>query len=473
MRKILHKKLLLNVLLIIILFSSKTLQSQEEPGISEMFGKVGMTTMLRDYQAIGINPANLGLNDNNRISLGLGYAAFEIQSRALDFKQMENNIKHPTDSLTAAQKQNYAKLFTTDGGLNLSANLNWFGLSIFMGRLGGIAFSMRDRINMHLTANQNLSDLIFEGTNANLFSNPNYKNENVSYILNGTSLNISHTREFNVAYGVKVFEIPNFLTLSAGIGYRYILGITYVNITADQQNLNAVTCFNASDYDFNTNNFKSIYQNLTTSGGTGSAYDLGATALLLKRFKVGASICDIGSITWNKNSLQGINIKMKPIDSLQKILQTGQHSINVFNPASMLVSQNGLLSFTDINSFKTNFQSKFRLGVGMKVARFLELGADVMVPLNNVPGYTNTKFYSIGGELNLGLLKLSSGITGNSNLGWNMPVGVTLSLFSIIEIYAATDDILTFENRTKNPYLSFAVCALRINIPHSKTHKIS
>jgi len=174
------------------------------------------------------------------------------------------------------------------------------------------------------------------------------------------------------------------------------------------------------------------------------------------------SVLDLGTITWDKKTLKGINVNMKKLDSMK----TGLNSFNLFDEAYYLFDSSGLLEFTEIPSFTTKLPSRFRAGAGVKLGKRLEFCADIVTPLNDINGYTDKTFISAGIMLDfLGIFKINAGYVTNKKIGNNIPVGLTFSTKGIYEIYLATNDILTFINHTKNPMLSFAFCSFRLNIP--------
>jgi hypothetical protein len=62
------------------------------------------------------------------------------------------------------------------------------------------------------------------------------------------------------------------------------------------------------------------------------------------------------------------------------------------------------------------------------------------------------------------VLKLNAGISGSGDLGWNVPMGITLGPLGPLEIGIATGDVLTFVDKSRNPNLSVCFGFLRLNI---------
>jgi hypothetical protein len=100
------------------------------------------------------------------------------------------------------------------------------------------------------------------------------------------------------------------------------------------------------------------------------------------------------------------------------------------------------------------------------LGKLIQIGADVVLPLNEANGNLKNPYLALGGEIILsGGVKISTGIAGNENYGYAVPFGFTLgSLLRVTEFYIATNDIITFFSKSKSPQASLAVGLLRFNI---------
>ena len=427
---------------------------QTDLGTSFVTGKPGATTILRDYEAIGVNPANLGYDDNNRFSLGLGDINLNLQSRGLNFKNIDTSFikkhKDNKNNFTVAQANQILKLVNNDGA-NLNTSVTLAALSLHLGRLGGISFSLRDRILTHFSNNK-----FTEATLDSLFNNK--KLPPISTELNSTNISMEYLREINVAYGFKLPQLIPTLNIYAGIGYRYVIGLQYINLKSENYITTAESTINGSNYneDFKTLMHVPLKSSDMFKGeGHGSAIDLGLNAVLLNKIRFGISVTNIGSVKWN--SMQKAVADSAKINAIQKNIESFG---DLFNQANL---------FKSVPGFKTSLPSEFRIGAGIKFTRFLEIGADIAKPLNNPDGYNSQTIMSAGVQLNIfRMIKFNTGISGNTNIGWNIPLGITLSSSGFYDIYFATNDILTYLNKTKNPMLSMAICAFRINLPPKK-----
>ncbi len=454
MIKSIFKKLILFTFLF-LLFTTQTVIAQIDLGVPVVAGKVGATTLLRDYEAIGVNPSNLGWDYNNRISLGIGYFNFNLQSKALDLKEITSSMKSMNSDDNSSEDEftnELGKLFTCENGLNISTNVNLVGLSLHLGGFGGIALSMRDRlisqISTDVKSQAMLDSLLKGGDNGPV----------ISEVFNSAKVNIQYLRELNIAYGFKINTLIKNLDIYGGVGYRYILGLGYVNVNAENGIIVAQSTLNNKNYQPFVDNLPSSIFN---ADGHGSAFDLGVNAVLKNKFKFGISVVDLGSIKWRSMEMVKANTTMLRADSLQKIVKTFD---DLFN-------QNDL--FSKFPSSTVSLPAKLRIGAGIRLSRLFEVGADIVTPLNKINNYKDKTYMSLGAEFNfLGLFKVNTGVAGNPSIGWNVPLGITFSAAGFYDIYFATNDILTFMGNTKNPVLSFAVCALRLNLPPRRIKNI-
>lgn len=182
--------------------------AQVDMGIPSVTGKGGAANgVAKDWECIGINPANLGWKSNHDFSMSGLIVGLSVQSRALDYAQLKNAITHPTDTFTKADKKLFADLFTCQDGLNMQINMDWLALSFKVPHLGGFAMNVRDRTFGHVTLNKNAADVLFNGVNAAVFKDTANFIKNISTLFDGTKISYMHYREMNLAYGTKLFGI--------------------------------------------------------------------------------------------------------------------------------------------------------------------------------------------------------------------------------------------------------------------------
>ena len=157
--------------------------------------------------------------------------------------------------------------------------------------------------------------------------------------------------------------------------------------------------------------------------GPGNGFDVGLSAEIGKILRLGASVTDMGSMTWTGNVLEATDQK------LQQTTSTGMQTYNVFEEISKQfdTDKQNLFTYTPAKERKADLPAKLRLGGGVRLSKFFEAGLDVTLPLNKVAGNLTTPFVGVGLDYKpLSWLKLSSGVTGGAGYGKSLPLGLTL-----------------------------------------------
>jgi hypothetical protein len=456
----------------LITCSAPALFAQIDLGMPSATGKGGAATaLLRNFDAIGINPSALGWYNNYRLSVGVFNFGLAAQSKALDMPSLRKAITSPNDTFTTAQKNEYVRLFSDPQGLNLQAHLAWASASVFFPKLGGIAVNVRDRTFGHVGLNHNAADIIFNGRNAAVFQDTNTYHKTIGQLLDSTNISYLHYRELNIAYGRRLFATGDDLDngektvqVFGGVGFKLLWGFGNIDARAENNTLTGHASF-SNDYSINYG----AIQNFTPQSGDllfhavgkGTAIDLGTTIILNGKIRIAVAATDIGSITWTNNQLLTTDTTMTPPDTSN----TGINSWNLGSQSSYVFSSNGLFNYTPGPDFKSKLPSRLRIGYGMKIGRIVEVGADAVIPMNDVSVNLAHPYFAFGGEVNIaGFVKLSTGVSGNADWGWSVPFGATVGLGGFVEVSAATGDVLSYFAKSDNPMLSVAVLAVRFNL---------
>jgi hypothetical protein len=104
------------------------------------------TTILTDYQCLGVNPANLGWTWNeNSMNIGFLETGLSIYSEPLTKKQVLGDMFKGGDHLSLAERQQAAKDFANKL-LWGQAGFTWLGFSYQHDKIGGFAFSIQCRL---------------------------------------------------------------------------------------------------------------------------------------------------------------------------------------------------------------------------------------------------------------------------------------------------------------------------------------
>ncbi|MCB0428937.1 MAG: hypothetical protein H6585_15185 [Flavobacteriales bacterium] len=480
---------------------SLPVRAQQERSVFSATGRAGVSTsMVTDYQTIGINPANLGLPpkyEGHFVSFGLLESAYSIYSEALTKPDLRKSIRDfNSDDFTYEDKVKAAKEFA-DAGLSINVDLGLLNLAVQTKKIGGFAFGTRERIQWYSRFNDLTSDILFEGFNADYFTNkimmngdtllasdPNFNPDSVkeaytnqpklfSEILDGSRISLSWMREFNFSYGVKLFGIAkdegdgDKLALYAGAGLKYLSGMAIVDVTADGGQLKAISAVTpAIDIDYgsagkiNPSNLEQGSGFLPKSVGSGMGLDFGVTLTLNDNIKASAAITDIGSMTWNGNVYEARDTSLWDSES------AGFNSYNIFSEATEILGDSGMFTWDGQAERKEKLPTVIRLGGSIAFSEKLELGLDAVMPGNDEPGNIEKPVIAVGGDFQaLPWLRLSTGLTVGGNYGFNLPAGLVVDMGEggTWELGVATRDVLTFVSKN-NPTLSMAFGFLRFRV---------
>jgi hypothetical protein len=459
-----------------------TVLAQNELSNFSATGRGGVVnTFASDYQAIGINPANLGRGTNFKVAFTIGEIGAGIGSQSLSKTTFKHLLYDGSQSIGAAERATLVNQLTGDDVLNFNLDTNLFGLAVTLPNgLGGLAFSSRQRIGGHLALNRNAADIIINGQNAdvirqyypvpNTTGNPTPTNPNapnLSGVLDGTSIQAAVTNEFNVAYGVQVLDKTGF-KLSAGLGYRYIQGIGIADIRVSGGNLTAYTALSPLfDVNYGSLATSPTFNYESGSGlspvGKGHGFDLGVAAEVGKFVRLGASITDLGSMKWTGNVLEATD---------QKLQQTASNGVQTYDVFKEIINQfdtdkQNLFKYTTAKERKADLPTKLRLGGGVRISKFLEAGLDVTTPLNKVAGNLTATFVGVGVDYRpISWLKLSSGFSSGAGYGKSLPLGLTF-VTPVWEAGISTRDVTGLLSED-SPYSSVALGVLRFKIGASE-----
>lgn len=461
------KKLFFLVLSSLGLLLPGQLRAQTELSNVTTTGRGGVgTTFVTDYQAIGVNPANLGRSGGPRVVFSIGQLGATAGSKSLTREQVLRFARSAGDSLSRADKQELARAFTSDNALNVNAETTTFGLSVALPTgLGTLAISNRQRLSAHVALNQNAAELTFLGRDAPLYVNFNPQNPPlVSEALNGSEVQMTLLNEYNVAYGVGLLDLPAF-RLTGGVGYRYIQGVGAVDVRVKTGDINAYSALSPVfkvDYGRIITGDPSF--NLRTGDGVqpvgkGHGFDVGLNAEVGKIVRLGVAITDLGHMTWTGNLLTADDQK------LARLRSAGVGSYDFLKEATeiFISGTDSLFQYDAASARRADLPTRLRTGVGLRVSEFLETGLDVTLPLNHVAGNLPSPFVGVGVDYKpVRWLRLSSGLSGGAGYGLSVPLGITIAT-THYEGGISTRNVPGFFQE-KNPYVSAAAAFLRFKI---------
>ena len=312
--------------------------AQQEYSSFTNAGRGCATTFATDYEALGINPANLGWAwkfSNKKFAMGFAEFGASISSDALTKDQLRSSvtsiISGNSNNLTYQQKIDAANSFAQAGTtMNIDASI--FGAAITTKKAGGFAFRIVDHMQLYTKFGSNAANLFFlgktssifdsltivtsAGTSQNIANHPNLSSDTaklvmqgysnapqlLSKVLDGSEIKLTWTREYNFSYGRKIFG-DSIFALFGGVGIKYVQGLALLEV---QSSNNQLTGFSSITPAFNINYGAAAAQanQVTQSGGlpktvgNGYGFDFGVNAIIKNKLKIGVAINNVGSIVW-------------------------------------------------------------------------------------------------------------------------------------------------------------------------------
>ena len=415
------------------------------------------TASSRGLDAIGLNPANLALDDRGSdvtfeilplgILAGSDFLNYKIYQD--DFTGMDSlgaNGKPALDAngktvrvgkvLSQSDKDEILGLFP--GGIShtqFSVNVTEFGLTVQSGTLGGFGLSVSDRAAVNIDIPEGYLKMVLDA----------FPPTGAVYSLDNTSFRASWTREFNLSYArIVPFNVAWAKDIAVGIGLKYVQGFAYfgtdhysgsiqivptytqnvltsepisgnVNFLQYQSGVNFDSASNASEF-------------LGKPAGRGIGFDFGVSGEVFQALRVGVSLTDVGKMTWTQNTkaIQGSGAftisDITQQDSLKNAFKGDKH---------------------DTTSFKTNLPTALHIGGALQVDKApfvshfpgqLLVAADLNVGFNNEPGNTKTPRFSIGTEyrpVNMFPIRTGISIGGRERFNWAFGFGINTPVWDL------------------------------------------
>jgi hypothetical protein len=482
------------------------------------------TTFATDYQAVGVNPANLGVRRSFRDpELTFGFAEFNASffSEGLTRGELFETIFSPiADNFnTYAEKKKAAEKFANKTNA-VNVDFMLAGVAWSHPKWGGIAFSVRDRIQFNARLSTLASEIMFLGANAPYFptlllnddANTQIPNdsrvtpeqralvvagfkptdeESLTYgqVMNGTRFSMSWYREYNMSLGAKVFDSYNF-SAHAGVGVKYLQGIGLIDINVENNQFTNNTISLSPTFGLGqlldgvptppdqTPNFEGFIQGASSLNkfiaakpvGSGFAMDLGLNLVVRRRLFIGVAVTNLGQLNWENNTYRLNNSKLREVQGL------GLNNYNILGASTSsfrLAGDGAALQLEGSSPFATELPSVIRVGTSYEYFRTFHVGLDVVIPRNNVAGNLRTPLYTLGGEYRLTkFIRLSSGISvgGNQGSRINIPAGIVFEARKRwFEMGIATRDIISyFINESGGTTVSFSAGFIRFKISRLK-----
>lgn len=482
-----------------VVFSFTDINAQTEGASFTLTGMGVATPFASDYQALGINPGNLDIDNRYDRSIAFGFleGGLSLYSEVLTKPELRQNIfQEKIKDFSQQQKREYALAFANSKNA-VDVDITTFGFSLQTNKAGTFAFSTRERMDYYSQLGNQVSDLMWLGYNSSYFDSlivqnsngtfdtiPNSTNidpqtqaniikgitalqnaQSLSKLIQGTIFKFSWMQEINLGWGKRILNKEK-LQLHAGLGVKALIGRGMTEIIADggtTQVFGALSPLFGIDYgDISKQNPSAIPEDAgkLTPVGMGFGVDLGATAILYDKFIVSAAVNDIGSVTWDGNVYT-----LKDI-SLTSFENGGLESVDFVEQVQNLNGSDGLLEWQGTSKRTTKLPSTMRAGFAFDNREKLRVGIDFIAPLSNdVVGSMANPVIAVGGEFTpLPWIHLQAGLVQGGNYETKIPIGVYFTLGKgAYEFGVSSRDMVTFF-RDNQPTVSMAFGFLRFRV---------
>ncbi|HYV95251.1 MAG TPA: DUF5723 family protein [Chitinophagales bacterium] len=428
--------------------------------------------LFRDYQAIGINPANLGIfsGDEMMVTLGFSDVSGLFYSDALPKSDLISSLLNGKN-LSSDEKLSIAQNFLITGN-SFSGELMPVGIVLQFPKFGGIGFSWRERMTGSTKFSEPLADLVFNGINSQFIDTIVYdilghaigildSTVNIGHLFNGSFLKYNWLREYNISYGTKITGNENF-NWYFGAGIKFMQSNAIADITFEDDSISGFAAFSSL--------FKIDYANFTdpktqlkgrlSPVGKGYGFDVGTTVSYKNKFYSAVSVSDIGSVKY-KGNLVTINDAFK--DSLFNFI--GINEANIFTSMDDLFNAEGLFQYLPEGDKTVQLPTHLRIGAGWKATEKIDLAFDMIQPLNSVSGnLPQAEYAALVNFAPVKAIKLSTGFITGGFSNFDIPVGISFSFIphQIWQLSIGTCDIVSWVKQNK-PTISLNVSLLRFH----------
>ena len=442
------------------------------------FGSVGVVdarsmSLAKTYTAttsgiysVGINPANLSLNNDYlvqfstvlpvpSISLGTGSNFISIN----DINYYFGGVNGEPRYLTEQDKEELNSLFDGGGAVFASVNTTLFSAGVKPDKkIGAFAFSIYDYAGMRVNIPGALADLALSGNAIGR-----------KFDLSEGDIKGWWIRNFALSYSREMPELKLFDNFAAGVTLKLVHGYSYVgtgkNVSSfstgssaeltGETNLVGYSSFSdmmGVKYDFDSVSTQSDFSLFPSPAGTGFGFDIGFAATL-KEWAFSLALTDVGLIKWDKNAAEFNSFGYLYIDDISNEDQLDSAKESITGDSKK------------IDHFYTGLSTALRVGVSRmlwegatKFPGSLLLAFDYNQGLNEMPGNSVQPRFSIGAEWKpmdyFPYLRTGFLLGGGLGFGWAFGLGVDAGL---LELHFATSDMqsVVAPNATKTLSVSF------------------
>lgn len=432
-------------------------------------------TSSRGVYAIGINPANLAIEQDHNIEFSTIFPLPTINISAgndfitlNDYQYFFTGVQGDDGKIRGryldnSEKSKFLALFDNGSLIHTNASSNLISFSITPDEtIGAFGFAINDWSSAQISLPKQVFELL-------LYGNEPGK----SFELSDFNFKLWYLRNYSFTYSRELTEYFSdaFKFLSAGLSIKLIHGLFYAGVESINTSFETLENFDilvdgdskmlvASSpslgivYDFEENVERDGRFGLFNNpAGKGIGIDLGFYAEIDKKWSVAFALTDLGSVSWTKGLAEYSSSTSYVLEDI-----TDETLVDSLKDAFTGEGAYG-------SPFSTALSTAMNIGVGIKLDKYLKdeipgslsLEFNYHQGFNNMPANSTIPRFALGAEwLPLSWFRLRSGISvgGYDDFNWAMGIGFNAGLIQIDIASAYTHSIL-YGNNAKR--LGFAI----------------
>ncbi len=409
------------------------------------------TAFSRGLDAVGVNPANLALNDRDAtITINVLPLGFSIGSDLINYgiyNEFFTGVENPTTGkrepkfLSEQDKDDILELFPSGvGRTQMKFETAPVGISFQIGDFGmAIVPSMQMALNL---------DLDKEYLEFPLRGYPAGK----TYLFDNTAINgqVVADVNFSAAY-VLPLEFPMVSDIAVGFGVKYLQGLAFIateyyngSISPMTSTTNGVETNDTTVAKFDFLQWvAAVDPDDPKPSGTGLGYDVGLSMRIMDNIQFAVSVTDIGKIKWDQNTkaiIGNANLKLGAVGDKE-------------NQDKLKEAFKG--KTVDTTGFEFDLPTAVHVGVALQMDDIFDVipfrwlvAMDGHYGLNEIGGNTKLPQYSIGTEFDpvAGWLPIRTGVIigGRERFAWSAGFGIHLA--NTFDLDFATQSIAIVTN---------------------------
>ena len=354
----------------------------------------------------------------------------------------------------------------TNTEVNYDFELKWLSINYSSPKLGSVNFTVSDKVGLNTDANGRDIYMPWDANNYQTSDSGKYnlvnlnlnQSEAIAWWLRDYKLSFAKNIDIggkvfkSFAFGISVGMVDGFgcvITYASSIlmntyGVKSINGANHVDSISGKKNFYTMTSLTDMFQDYR-DGAKSHYDFFPRPAGKGYSLDLGFNAKI-GDFRIAASVTDIGSITWNYNT-----IKDRDTNSFiyrNFFLNSSDPTYNAF------VNDLDGFNYRETNiTFSTSLPTTYRAGIAYQPNNKFVVEFNWIKGDNSFPTTISKSLYSAGTEIYItDFLPIRGGFSVGGMESWTVSLGTGLRLRNIVLDFGAG----SVNNLISNKRLSLA-----------------